>query len=54
MYFSILIIVLTIIGRVLSGVHWFTDVMGGLLLGSSLTMLYYSIVQRLKLSEQIL
>lgn len=41
---SILLMAVTIGGRLISGVHWFTDIIAGMILSSALVMLYYSIV----------
>ena len=39
-----LVIVLTVAGRLLSGVHWFTDILGGVLLGFSIVFVYLAAV----------
>ena len=43
-----LLITLTVVGRLLSGVHWFTDIVGGVLLSSSLVMLFYTAINYIK------
>lgn len=40
-----LFIVFMVIGRLISGVHWLTDIVGGALLSASLVMFYHTIVQ---------
>ena len=45
--FSALLILFTVTGRILSGVHWFTDIAGGLLLSASLTGFYYTVCSQL-------
>ena len=45
---GVLYCLIMVIGRLLSGVHWFSDILGGLLLGISISYYYYSFVSYFK------
>ena len=40
-------------GRLFAGVHWLTDIMGGVILGSSMIMLYYSVVHYVEYKKSV-
>ena len=41
---SIIVILITVIGRLISGVHWFTDIIGGILISIALLMTFMSLI----------
>lgn len=43
-----LVIVVVVVGRLLSGMHWFTDIVAGLLFSATLVSLYYGVVLSIK------
>ena len=45
---SALIAVATVVGRMVCGVHWFTDILGGLLLSAALLFAYLGVFEKIK------
>lgn len=48
-YANLLLLVImstTVIGRLLSGVHWFTDIIGGILISTALLTTFYTIINK--------
>ena len=49
---SAVIIAITPVGRLLSGVHWFTDIVGGVIISAALIMSYFSAIQFVKHKDE--
>ena len=45
---AVSMIALMVMGRLLSGVHWLTDIIGGVIISAALVMLYLSVVHMLR------
>lgn len=41
---STIIMVVMVVGRLLAGVHWFTDIIGGILISMALLMVFYTVL----------
>lgn len=42
------VIAVMVIGRLFSGVHWFTDILGGVLIGSAIVLAYLGAYAKIK------
>lgn len=47
-YLSLIIIAITVIGRLISGVHWLTDIIGGIIIATTLLMILYLLIYEKK------
>jgi len=47
----VLIIAVTVVGRLISGVHWFTDIIGGILISIMLLAMYSGIIEKIGRTE---
>lgn len=45
---SLVIIAITVFGRFLSGVHWFTDIIGGILISIAILTIFNSVIDSIK------
>ena len=45
---SVVLIFTTVIGRLISGVHWFTDIIGGIFISIALLITFYSVIDVIK------
>ena len=45
---SILVMIFLVVGRLVSGVHWFTDILGGILISGTLLMIFYTVIDSFK------
>ena len=45
-----LIMIILVMGRILSGVHWVSDILGGVMISTALIMFYYTYLKYLKTS----
>ena len=50
-YVAFISMILILFGRIISGVHWFTDIVGGAIISITLLYIYNSIISCLKIKK---
>mgnify|MGYP002862432631 CR=1 FL=1 len=48
---TILLMILLVLGRILSGVHWISDIMGGVIISLFLVSLYYAFIKSIRITS---
>lgn len=47
-YVCAILLIVTVIGRLVSGVHWFTDILGGILISTALLFLFAAALEKIE------
>lgn len=50
-YVALVFMILILFGRIISGVHWFTDIMGGVIISITLLYIYSSLIKYLSIKK---
>ena len=50
--FLMILMVVIVVGRFLSGVHWFTDILGGIFISAGLVMTFNTVLNLFSKDEQ--
>lgn len=50
---SVVVMLVVVIGRLLSGMHWFTDIIGGVLLSLALVFIYHGVLKLIEKKKDI-
>ena len=50
--FTLVLMIVLVMGRIFSGVHWITDIIGGILISLSLIRLFYEFLEKIKAKSE--